>query len=40
MTRVAHKRQPAVPQNTVVTSSNGRVQLEIVSQPEQQHRAR
>ncbi|XP_018784835.1 PREDICTED: nuclear factor of activated T-cells 5 isoform X5 [Bactrocera latifrons] len=40
MTRVAHKRQPAVPQNTIVTSSNGRVQLEIVSQPEQQHRAR
>ncbi|XP_036319263.1 nuclear factor of activated T-cells, cytoplasmic 1 isoform X2 [Rhagoletis pomonella] len=40
MTRVAHKRQPSVPQNTVVTSSNGRVQLEIVSQPEQQHRAR
>ncbi|XP_028893928.2 nuclear factor of activated T-cells 5 isoform X2 [Zeugodacus cucurbitae] len=40
MTRVAHKRQPAVPQNTVVTSSNGRVQLEIISQPEQQHRAR
>ncbi|XP_067641366.1 nuclear factor of activated T-cells 5 isoform X2 [Eurosta solidaginis] len=40
MTRVAHKRQPAMPQNTAVTSSNGRIQLEIVSQPEQQHRAR
>ncbi|KNC25818.1 hypothetical protein FF38_08157, partial [Lucilia cuprina] len=40
MTRVAHKRQPATPPNSVATSSNGRIQLEIVSQPEQQHRAR
>ncbi|XP_065365994.1 nuclear factor of activated T-cells 5 isoform X5 [Calliphora vicina] len=40
MSRVAHKRQPATPPNSVATSSNGRIQLEIVSQPEQQHRAR
>ncbi|XP_055846540.1 nuclear factor of activated T-cells 5 isoform X2 [Episyrphus balteatus] len=38
--RVAHKRQPAASLNNVATSSNGRVQLEILSQPEQQHRAR
>ncbi|XP_055915331.1 nuclear factor of activated T-cells 5-like isoform X2 [Eupeodes corollae] len=38
--RVAHKRQPPASLNNVATSSNGRVQLEILSQPEQQHRAR
>ncbi|KAL5274953.1 NFAT5.2 family protein [Megaselia abdita] len=38
--RAALKRQPAQSQNNIVTSSNGQVQLEIVSQPEQQHRAR
>uniref|UniRef100_A0A1A9X1E9 Nuclear factor of activated T-cells 5 n=1 Tax=Glossina brevipalpis TaxID=37001 RepID=A0A1A9X1E9_9MUSC len=40
ISRVAHKRQVLTPPNSVATSSDGRVQLEIVSQPEQQHRAR
>ncbi|XP_022228444.2 homeotic protein female sterile isoform X6 [Drosophila obscura] len=40
VTRVANKRQPTTPLNSVASSNDGHVQLEIVSQPEQQHRAR
>lgn len=40
VTRVANKRQPQTPLNSIASSNDGQVQLEIVSQPEQQHRAR
>lgn len=40
MTRVANKRQPTTPLNSIASSNDGQVQLEIISQPEQQHRAR
>jgi len=40
VTRVANKRQPTTPLNSIASSNDGLVQLEIVSQPEQQHRAR
>ncbi|XP_017872684.1 PREDICTED: nuclear factor of activated T-cells, cytoplasmic 1-like [Drosophila arizonae] len=40
VTRVANKRQPTTPLNSIASSNDSHVQLEIVSQPEQQHRAR